>query len=462
MSAPVTVPYRWVPRLHNRALLEVFDGGCRRIITVRHRRSGKSTDAVVITVRAAWARIGTYFIICPTYAQGRKVYWDGTTHDGRRLLLGYIPRELIASISENEMQVVLVNGSVIQVVGADQPDRLRGTNPVGVTFDEYSMMPSAECWDIVRPVLAENGGWALFAFTPRGRNHAWQLYEMARTNPEWFTQRLTVSDTWRDATGEDGTPIIPERVVDADRLEGMTEELVQQEYYCSFAAAVAGAVYGPQMAAVETEGRVRPVPYDPRQRVVTAWDIGKGTTAIIFAQTVYETVRIIDYLELKQDDLAAAVKAIQQKPYVYAQRHIGPHDLEHGEWGAGRSRVATAQRLGVHFRVLPKTSIDEGVHAARMLLPRCVFDEGRAQALIAALSHYEREWDEVKKIMAVKPRADWASHGADAFRYLAMGLRDPADERPELRKPYTAKHTFDPLDPHRDRQPSPQNRGWDL
>jgi hypothetical protein len=247
-------------------------------------------------------------------------------------------------------------------------------------------------------------------------------------------------------------------VVDADRLEGMPEELVQQEYYCSFAAAVSGAVYGPQMSAVETEGRVRPAPYDPRQRVVTAWDIGRGTTAIIFAQAVYETVRILDYLELKQDDLAAAVKALQQKPYVYVERHIGPHDLEHEEWGGGRSRLATARRLGVHFRVVKRTSIDEGIHAARMLLPRCVFDDARTQALIGALSHYEREWDEVKKVMAVKPRADWAAHGADAFRYLAMGLRENPDERPPIRKPYVARGSVT-HDHYRPPRPKPR---WDF
>lgn len=426
MSTPITVPVGWSPRSHNRAVVEAFDRGARRLVLVRHRRSGKTTDLVVLAVREAAERVGTYFIITPTYAQGRRVYWDGLTHDGKRMLLGRIPPALIASVSENEMQVVLRNGSVIQIVGADQPDRLRGTNPRGVTFDEYASFDSADCWDILRPVLAENRGWALFAFTPRGRNHAWQLYEMAKANPEWWTQRLTVSDTRRDAPGEDGSPVIVPEVIDQDRLEGMPEPLVQQEYFVSFAAAISGAVYGPEMAAIEAEGRIRVVPHTPGTRCVTAWDIGRGTTAIIIAQQIYEQVKLIDYLELLNDDLQAAVKALQQKPYVYAE-HIGPHDLKNEEWGGGRSRLASARKLGISFRVLPRVSVDEGIHAARLLLPRCVFDEQHTQGLVAALSHYERAFDEDKRIFAVKPRADWASHGADAFRYLAWGLRELRD-----------------------------------
>lgn len=158
---------------------------------------------------------------------------------------------------------------------------------------------------------------------------------------------------------------------------------------------------------------------------------------------MHETVHVIDYAELQQDDLAAAAKLLQERRYVYSQ-HIGPHDLESEEWGAGRSRRATARMLGLHFHVVPRTSIDEGVHAARMLLPRCVFDEGHTQGLVAALSHYEREWDEVKKILAVKPRADWATHGADAFRYLAMAWRDGLDDAAASARPRYARTKNDP------------------
>jgi phage terminase large subunit len=443
MSAPVTLPHLFSPRSTQRPVFEYFDQGGTRAVVVAHRRFGKDATAFNWIIRELWRTPGLEgFYILPTFTQAKRVMWTGLT-DQRRRMLDFIPRAIIKTQNENELRIVFHNGSQLTFVGSEQLDALMGTNPSRLVFSEYALQ-RPDAWDFLRPILAQNGGKALFIGTPRGRNHLWQLFAHAERDPSWYAVRLTVADTARDAAGEDGAPVIAEAAIDKERLEGMPEPLVQQEFYCSFAQAVSGAVYGPQMAAVEAEGRVRPVPHDPSRRVVTAWDIGRGTTAILFAQAVHETIHLIDYAELQQDDLAAAVKLLQSKPYVYAGRHIGPHDLEHEEWGAGRSRLATARQLGISFRVVPRTSIDEGVHAARMLLPRCVFDEGRTAGLVACLQHYEREWDEVKKILAVKPRADWTTHGSDAFRYLAMAWRDGLDAGPRERKDYgPSKSTWD-------------------
>jgi phage terminase large subunit len=420
----IEVPYRFEPRSYQRPVLEAFEEGCRRAALIWHRRASKSTVSVQLVVTWSVEAVGTYFIVTPTYSQGRKIYWDGLTHDGRRLLLGYIPPDLIESASENEMQVVLTNGSVIQIVGADQADRLRGTNPRGVVFDEYSVMPTSEPWDILRPVLAENGGRALFCFTPRGRNHAFDLWEMARTNPEWYTSRLTVADTRRDAEGEDGGPVISEDIVDRERLEGMSEELVQQEFYCSFAAAIHGAYYAKELAQAEAGKRITRVPWESALTVHTAWDLGIGdATAIIFFQAVRNEVRLIDYLEASGEGLPFYAKALKERPYAYGDHH-GPHDLRVRELGTGKSRFEQAASLGIRFRVVRNLPIDDGIAAARAMFARCWFDDTKCRGLLRALAEYRKDWSDDKQTFAAKPRHDWASHGADAFRYLALGHRE--------------------------------------
>jgi hypothetical protein len=444
----IKIPHLFEPRSYQRQLLEAFDRRCRRLVSVRHRRSGKSTDAVQLIVREAWQHVGTFFIICPTYAQGRKVYWDGLTHEGRRLLLGYIPPALIASVSENEMQIVLTNGAVIQVVGADQPERLRGTNPLGVVFDEYSVMPTSEPWEILRPVLAENGGWGLFCFTPTGRNHAWELYEMARTNPEWFCQLLTVADTRRDAAGEDGAPVIAEAIVDRERLEGMSEERIQQEYFCSFNAAIQGAYYAKELARAEQDKRITRVPWESRVEVDTSWDLGVGdSTAIIFFQTVSREIRIIDCLEASGEGLPFYAKALRERPYVYGT-HYGPHDLAVRELGSGKSRYAIAAGLGIRFKIVRNLSIDDGIAAARAIFPRCWFDDVKCRPLLRALAEYRKDWSEDKQTFSARPRHDWASHFSDSFRYLSIGYREP-DREP--RRPVRVKNDWDVMNYERER-----------
>ena len=283
MTAPVTLPHQFNPRGTQRPVFEYFDQGGTRAVVVAHRGFGKDCLGLNWLTRELWRTPGLEgFYILPTFTQAKRVMWTGLT-DQRRRMLDFIPRAIIKTQNENELRVVFVNGSQLSFVGSEQLDALMGTNPSRLVFSEYALQ-RPDAWDFLRPILAQNGGKALFIGTPRGRNHLWQLFAHAERDPSWYAVRLTVADTRRDAVGEDGQPVISETAIDKERLEGMPEPLVQQEFYCSFAQAVSGAVYGPQMAAVEADGRVRPVPYDPRLRVITAWDIGRGTTAIIFAQ----------------------------------------------------------------------------------------------------------------------------------------------------------------------------------
>jgi phage terminase large subunit len=439
----ITLPHRFAPRSYQRALFEYFDAGGTRAAYVAHRRSGKDVTALNWIVRELWLTPGLegYYVL-PTYTQAKRVMWNGLT-DQRRRMLDFIPSAIVRSRNENELRVVFVNGSQLSFVGSEQLDALMGTNPSRLVFSEYALQ-RPDAWDYLRPILTQNGGKVLFVTTPRGRNHAWQLYAHAERDPSWYAARLTVADTRRDAEGEDGQPVISEAAIDRERLEGMPENLVAQEFYCSFAEAVSGAVFGREVAAAEAEQRITAVPHDEGRPVVAAWDIGAGVTAITLAQVFATRVAIIDYVELTEGpSLQEAARRLAQKPYLIRE-HLMPHDFRQPEWTSERSRMGTARGLGMKVRVLPRVSVEEGIHAARLLLPRCWFDERQTRELIAALTAYKREWDEDTKVFTVKPRHDWASHGADSFRYLALGLRD-GDHEDRLRRPYTARMACPPL-----------------
>lgn len=415
----IVLPHDWAPRDYQLPFLRHMDpfvaGGGGRAVLVWHRRSGKDSTALNFTVCAAHRRTGTYWHMLPTATQARKAVWDAIDGAGRKVLEQVFPPEIRKSANATEMKIDLKCGSVWQLVGSDNYNALVGANPVGVVFSEYSLADPA-AWDYLRPILAENGGWAVFVFTPRGRNHGYALLDMARKNPVWFAQVLTVDDTRRD----DGTPVIGPAAIAEDRAAGMADEMIRQEYWCSFDAALVGSYFGKAMEAARGEGRIGSVPWEPALPVETWWDLGVGdSTAIWFAQRTGREVRLIDYLEASGEGLPFYAKALKDKPYVYG-RHIAPHDIEVRELGSGKSRRETALHLGIRFEIAPAQSLEDGIEAARALVPRCWFDETKCTRGIAALCQYRREWNDKTRDFKPTPLHDWTSHGCDAFRYGAV------------------------------------------
>jgi len=352
------------------------------------------------------------------------VVWNGITNDGRKFL-DYIPPELIKRKLDQEMMIEFTNGSIWQVVGSDDIDRLVGSNPVGVVYSEFSLTNPA-AWDMVRPILNANGGWSIKIFTMRGKNHAHRLLEYAKTNPEWLADIRTVDDTVRP----DGLPIISTVAIDEDRASGTPEEIIQQEYWCSPDAQLVGSYYGDEMARMENEGRICDLPYDPALLVHTAWDIGLGdATAIPYFQITKEGwINIIDYSEEEGWGLNKWVQHLEKKDVAYGT-HLGPHDLKQREWGGGaKTRLQSAADLGLKFTLVPKLKIVEGVSALRSIMPRIRMDKRKCERLIDALKQYSKQVDtkamdpDGRKMYKDAPLHDWTSNGADSMRYLAVGL----------------------------------------
>ncbi|HYD35921.1 MAG TPA: hypothetical protein VD999_07725 [Vitreimonas sp.] len=309
------------------------------------------------------------------------------------------------------MKIELTNGSIWQVVGTDNVDRLVGANPRGCVFSEYSLQ-DPRAWDFIRPILAENGGWAIFIYTPRGRNHGYELYNMAKSNPAWHCELLSVEDTG----------VLSPEIIEEERKAGMPEEMIQQEFYCSFDAGLVGAYYSQQMSYLLAEKRFVKVPYDPMLEVHTAWDIGVAdSVAIGFVQVYNDEIRMIDYYENSGEGMLHYIKVLRDKPYLYG-KHFGPHDIMVREFTSGKSRYEVAQSLGLKFTVVPKISVEDGIEAVRNLLPRTWWDEAKTGRWYEALRQYKKEWDDKRRCFGDKPVHDWTSHPADMTRMLALGL----------------------------------------
>lgn len=419
--ADIVLPNGWSPREYQLPLWRYLENGGKRAVAVWHRRAGKDSAAINWTAVASQQRVGCYWHMLPEKDQARKVIWEAIDREGRRVLDQAFPEALRESTRNNEMRIRFRNGSTWYCVGSDNYNSLVGSNPVGIVFSEYSVA-DPYAWDYLRPILAENGGWAVFIYTPRGRNHGAKLYEMARGNPNWYSELLTVNDTWGH-----GGRVSPEDV-EAERAAGMDDQMIEQEFYCSFATGLSGSYYARLMAVLDAEGKVGVCPYDPALPVDTAWDLGRGDdTSVWFAQQFGPEVRVIDFLRGCGSGLTHYVNEIRRRPYVY-RYHYMPHDIEVKELTSGRSRLEFLKELGVvGIKVVPKLPVDDGIQAVRMLLPRCRFDAVKCEAGLDALRSYQRAFDEKKRVHSDTPLHNWASDGADAFRYLAVGLRPPRD-----------------------------------
>ena len=415
------MPHNWRPRNYQLPAWQYMEGPeeGKRAALVWHRRAGKDLWAINLCGVKAHERTGTYWHVLPTYKQGRKIVWDGFTRDGRKFR-SYFPPELVMSENASDMKITLRCGSIYQVVGTDDVDSLVGTNPIGVVFSEYSLHDPA-AWDYIRPILAENGGWAVFIYTMRGKNHGYKMLQMAQKNPTWFAQVLVAGNA--GTRREDGSPVISDSIIEEERAAGMSEELIQQEFYCSAEAPLVGAYYGKQMMDADKEGRLCRVPWEPNLLVHTAWDLGIGdSTAIWFFQQFGMEVRVINFYENSGEGLAHYVKKLGEMGYAYGQ-HLAPHDIEVRELTTGVTRRNAARGLGINFRVVGKHLVEDGIEQTRTLLPKCWFDTVKCDRGLEALKSYRKEYDEKRKTFRDNPEHDWASHGADAFRILAMGIR---------------------------------------
>lgn len=410
-SLRVVIPYRPRPQFmpfHNRAQ--------RWACIVAHRRAGKTVACLNELQKKALLcdrERPRFAYVAPYLKQAKSVAWDYMLHYSAP-----IPG---ISINHSELRVDYPNGGQVRLWGADNADAMRGLYFDGIVLDEPADMHPRVWPEIIRPALSDRQGWAVWIGTPKGKNPFWEIHDQAKRDPEWLSMTLKASETGLVAESEL-----------ADARKAMSEDEYAQEFECSFDAAIKGAYYGVLMRQAEEEGRIRELRYDPALPVYTAWDLGiRDSTAIWFVQQHMGEVRVIDYYESFGVGLDHYAKVLKEKPYVYAE-HIGPHDAAVSDLSTGKARIQTLASLGVSMRVLNREgSVEDGIQTVRALLPRCYFDAERCAHGIEALKQYCSEYDEDRKIFSARPRHDWTSHAADAFRYLARGLPDQSFAPPK-------------------------------
>jgi phage terminase large subunit len=391
----------------------------RWAVLVAHRRAGKTVACINDVIGRALQLTrphGRYAYVAPFLAQAKEVAWD------------YLKRfagPAANDKNESELWVELVNGARIRIHGADNPNRLRGSYLDGVVLDEYADMRPSVWGEVIRPMLADRGGWATFIGTPKGRNEFFDVYSDAGDEPDrWFRQMLKASET----------NLLPPSEIE-EMTRDMTPEQVAQELECSFDAAIQGAYFGREMADADREGRIREVAYDPVLPVHTAWDLGKGANmAIWLFQVVGNEIHVIDHHEGDHSDgIPQCVKALNDKPYKYGVDYV-PHDARATEIGTGRTRIETLISLKRSPRLVPDHHVEDGINAAKLSLAHCYFDRERCKDGIEALRQYRADFDEKVNAFKNQPKHDWTSHSADAFRYLCMAWREiiaPPAEKPK-------------------------------
>lgn len=481
----VMLPYGFTPRAYQLPVYKYMRETKKRqrAMLIFHRRAGKDLTAWNILIEQAYTRVGTYWHMLPQLNQGRRVIWDGRDKSGRTFL-SYIPNEIIQSVNKAEMKILLKNGSIIQIVGADNIDTLVGTNPVGVVFSEFALM-SPKVWQFISPILNENDGWAMFVTTPRGKNHAYDLLKGMVKSKKGFVQILTVNDTLRPVLDSKGLPIldinnnivlepvVSDESIQTERDHNVPEEIIQQEYYCSFNAGLVGSYYGQQLERVLKENRIVQNLYNSKLPVYTAWDLGiSDAMSIWFFQYDNSTkvTHIIDYVEftntaaiavgyiiqgeydkleeskLISDTLLEEIKRKYSRFKTYNYKdHFAPHDIKTRELTTGKSRLSVMSEHGIKFKRIKRTRVSEGIDNVRKFLINCFFDEKNCDYGINALKAYTKKYNEKTNSFSDEPLHDWSSHAADSFRYLVQAIGTYIDTRYNNDITKQRSDTFDPL-----------------
>ena len=391
------------PRAPQKEIHQAVDDN-RFVVVVAHRRMGKTVSAINQLIKSAVEcdkERPRYAYIAPTYSQAKRVAFDYLTHYTR-------PLGAVANISELRVDFW---DRRIQLYGSENPDSLRGQYFDGVILDEIGDQ-NPKIWnEIIRPALADRGGWAMFIGTPKGQNHFKDLRDRAGTEQGWKLLEFKASQT----------QIVNQDELNAAKRE-MGDEKYEQEFECSFSAAVEGSYYGKQVNELESKGQVCNIERDDLCKTYVAWDLGMGdSTSIWVAQVAGQEVRLLDYIENHGQGLDWYVRELTNRGWHKAPQLL-PHDVQVRELGTGRSRLEVLQDAGLDCSIVPRLGVDDGIQAVRRLLPRCWFNAQATKQGLDCIRNYRREFDEKRQVFYDKPLHDWSSHGADAFRYLAVGM----------------------------------------
>jgi phage terminase large subunit len=432
----ISVPFNFIPRDYQLEMFQAMDGiegqpetRMKRAFLRWHRRCGKDKACLAYMLKEMVARKGIYYYFLPNYQQGRKIIWEGIDKAGFKFMEhmpGFTtpgkPGSLVKRVNNQEMLMELTNGSIFRVIGTDNVDTIVGTNPVGCVFSEYAIQ-DPRAWDYIRPILAENGGWAIFNSTPRGRNHMYAMDLKVKRSDKWYYSELQTLYT----DEPNYTGMVTMEAIDDERESGMDEDTIAQEFGVSYSAGTKGAYYSDMVARAWKNKHIGSFPYDPDRLVNTHWDLGyDDSTAIWFSQNDGSSINFIDYFEASGKPIAYYASILSQKGYRYATHNL-PHDANHKGILLGEitpkillEDALREHRVSSDINVVPRSPIQHGIDSVRSRFTRYRFNEGTTADAIQMVELYHRKYDAKRQVFLAQPVHDWTSHCCDALRTEAV------------------------------------------
>ena len=400
----VTIPYK--PRKSQALIHEQLDK-FRYSLLCCHRRFGKTVLCINQLIKCCMTNKNhqpRYAYIAPTYSQAKKIAYDYLVHFTKN-----IPG---MKYNQTELRADFINGARITLLSSENPDSIRGIYLDGCIIDETAQINSELINEVITPALSDRKGFMVLVGTPKGMaNLFYDYYQKAQADPKWFLHVAKASQT---------------KIVDDDELAAalsvMGQQKYDQEYECSFIGNIQGSIFGDLISSLEDKKQITRVPIDPSYPVNVSWDLGyNDATSLIFFQQVGHMIHIVDCYENTNEPLPHYAEVIKEKDYIIGQNY-GPHDLDHHDFTTGKTRREVAYQMGLRFKVAPRMPIEDGIHAVKMLLPRCLIDVDNCKKLINALRHYHRKFSDKERTYKIKPVHDWSSHMSDSLRVLATGI----------------------------------------
>jgi hypothetical protein len=402
----ITIPYK--PRVQQALVHKELDK-YRYAVLCCHRRFGKTVMVLNHLIKAALTNKNhnpRLAYIAPTYKQAKSIAWD---------YLKYYTKSIPGTKwNESELRCDFVNGARITLLSSENFDSIRGIYLDMVAIDEVAQVSQGLIDEVVTPALSDRKGKMFLIGTPKGMNNIfYDYYLKAQSDDDWFLYKIKASES----------KIVDEEELDA-ALKVMGEAKYNQEFECSFIGNIQGSIYGSLVDDLDEDKRIGSVPYDPAHLVHTAWDLGyTDACSIIFFQQINHNIHIIDYYENEKEALPHYAEVLKEKEYIYGN-HYAPHDVEQTDFSSGYTRREVANNYGIRFRVAARTPLEDGIHAVKMILPRCKIDSDNCSDLLIALRHYHRKYNDKDRVYKVKPVHDFSSHPMDALRCLATGIQE--------------------------------------
>lgn len=370
------VGWPWPLRPYQQKVEDKFNLGIQRHLLIWHRRAGKDVFCLSKARQESLKRIGAYVHFFPKHIQGRRAIWQGIDPKKGARFIDVAFGDIEADRNNTEMFIEMMNGSTWQLLGSDNYDRVVGSNIVGACFSEWALC-DPRAWDYIRPMILENNGWAVFITTYRGRNHAWQMVQQLKDNPEWYVDVRDIHMT----TDIDGKPILTDKDMESERAGGMSEAMMQQEYFCNPEAVAEGSIYGKQVEQLRKDKSRHQAVWNPNKPVYAVWNFDLP----IFASCVYvqpgPTPVVLDARTWDFVTLGEAIAECYRQPFPVQKHLINAYQYE---------LVAPLADLDIYPDVSHHNGEFAVTSATASFLNSCVIQGDKCGLLLDALGGYVR------------------------------------------------------------------------